>query len=245
MESHLRTLWVNPKDKPKVLLQCRRQGVSSEHDASKGVYVIELTGDDWAKAVQWRPYVYKRIAAFGRKVLARGVSFSGEFGESSFQWNVSGYAYGVEARSILEDLEAPALEAAARAAHRFDESRGTKFVTYLSRAVDNALRETFDSWVKGSSSEVQRPIEWAEDLEAPPLLPEESSLDPETEEALQEAMGALTSKEAWALRMYADGVPIQVIQERMGHDRDTSTHALIKRARQKAERAFGKAREAQ
>lgn len=193
--------------------------------------------EHWAEAVQWRPFVYSRLAKFGARVMRRAVSWGGEIGTPTFQWQISpGVAYGVDPTSLMQDLEPIALEAAARAAQRFDPGREVKFVTYLAKVVDNALHDEFAKWVQSSASMFGASLEDAEGLEE--LGEPESSLTPAIERALTEAMGRLTSREAWALRMYADDTPIDVIRDRMGHDHRQSTHALIKRAKEKAAPAF-------
>lgn len=206
---------------------------------------LELSPQDWEKAVQWRPFIYKRLAKFGSRVTKRAVSWMGEIGTPEFRWAVSGgTVYGVDGASLMQDLEYRALEAAARAAHTFDKGRGVKFVTYLGKVIDNALYDEFTAWVQSSSATVHRPLEWAEDLPYEEEFDQEeqgSGLTPEQEEALHAATGALTSRELWALRMDADGVPEPVIRERLGLNHRQSTHALLKRAKEKGAAAFERA----
>lgn len=195
-----------------------------------------LDKDAWNVVVQWRPFVYRCLATFGSRAMKRPVSWKNEIGTPEFEWTMGGgLVYGVDPRSLMQDLEYRALEAAAEAATSFDEAHDTKFVTYLSKVIDNNLRDEFQSWLLSSAAVPHRPLDQAEDMEAPPFVPDEDDgLDESTRNALQEAMGALTAKEAWALRMHADGAPIDVIRQTLGHKRKTSTYALIDRAKTKA-----------
>jgi DNA-directed RNA polymerase specialized sigma24 family protein len=65
-------------------------------------------------------------------------------------------------------------------------------------------------------------------------LPEPSALTPEDEARLENAMGGLTSKEAWALRMYADGAPADAIADALGYKGEKSVYKLIAKAKDKA-----------
>ena len=198
---------------------------------------------DWDVVVQWRPFVYRRLAQFGTRAMKRPVSWRGEIGSTDFEWMVpGGPVYGVEPRALMQDLEYRALEAAASAAHTFDAGRGVKFVTFLGKVIDFQLMDEMEDWRQTSSSASHFPLEYASDLETLEEFdadPDEGDgLDDATRAALQEAMGALTAKEAWALWMSADGTPIGVIQERLGHDHEQSTYALIARAKKKAASVF-------
>jgi DNA-directed RNA polymerase specialized sigma24 family protein len=207
---------------------------------------FETTPAEWDEVLEWRPFIYRQLARFGSKVTKRNVAWAGEIGTTTFRWLPDGqYAYGVEIPSLMQDLEYRALEAAVRAVQTFDPGRTNKFVTYLGKVITNALQDEFDDWVETSSSGVHWPLDDAALHEAPPLVDEDagSGLDEETEETIQRAIGALTARQAWALRMYADGVPIEVIAERLGHKNTTShdaspTFALIRRAQRAAQAAF-------
>lgn len=227
----------------------------------------ELAPEDWQAAVTWRPYIYQLVRKFGSKVMGMDVWLTGDVMRNTHQWITSGEgAYGVDAHAILEDLEARAFEAAAVAAHHFDENEGFQFTTYLTKVVNNQLQDEFDHWVKTSSSKHEDGVlSWQDqesqyfgDHEGPEggrfkdnwdpqyeknanpydPTPEGVILSPEVEAALERAMGALSSKEAWALRMHADGVPVDVIRERLGYKGEKSVYKLIATAKTKARAAY-------
>lgn len=229
----------------------------------------ELTAEDWQAAVTWRPYLYQLIRKFGVKVMGMDVWLTGDVMKNTHRWITSAMgAYGVDAPSVLEDMEARAFEAAAVAAHNFDESEGYQFSTYLTRVVNNQLQDEFDRWVKTSTSKPEDGnLQWSEmkrrfepdgpqndtlsgaDSEAwdpqyektanpHEALAEETVLTPEVQERLSSAMGALSSKEAWALRMHADDVPADVISERLGYKDPKSVYRLIEKAKKKAREAY-------
>ena len=109
--------------------------------------VPDLTQEDWDRVVQWRPLIYSTLRKFGAKILNRKVGIRGKIGTSSFQWLVFGTAYGVDAVTILQDLESRALEAAAEAFHKFDaEKAGGKPVSshYLEKVILRRLQDEFD-----------------------------------------------------------------------------------------------------
>lgn len=226
----------------------------------------ELSDKDWAMAVQWRPYVYQLARKFGANVMAMDVWLTGDVMKNTHRWITSGpMAYGIDAVALMEDLEARAFEAAAVAAHNFDETQGYQFSTYLTKVVVNQLRDDFDRWVQSSTSKPEDGIvswqamgrlffgehdaegsrifdDWDPQYEmSDPMapLPEATVLTPEVEAKLENAMGVLSSKEAWALRMHADGVPADVITERLGYKDPKSVYRLIDKAKAKARKAFG------
>lgn len=209
------------------------------------------TKAEWERVLQWRPLVYKLLAEWATKKTRRKwpITMRGRIGQprlelspagDGFEWITYGAIFGVDGRSFMEDFEAPALHAAVVASRSFDPSRGLTFEAFLRPILFHDLEDEFRKWIRTSESMASGPIDEALELEAAPFVEAdaEDGLDPDVRDALQEAMGALTAKEAWALRMYADGVPVRVIQERLGHARDTSTHALIKRAKEKALRVM-------
>lgn len=229
----------------------------------------ELTAKDWQAAVTWRPYLYQLIRKFGSKVMSMDVWIAGDVMLNTHRWITSGLsAYGVDAQAVLEDMEARAFESAAIAAHEFDETRGFEFSTFLTRAVNNDLRDEFNRWLQSSTSKPEDgSLQWSAmkrrfeedspmneslsgrdseawdpqyDKTASPYdaVPEPSVLTPEIAAHLEQAMGALTSKEAWALRMVADGVPADVIAERLGYEGQKSVYKLIARAKSKAQQAY-------
>lgn len=227
----------------------------------------ELTPEDWDQVVRWRPLIYKAIRRFAEHVMVRGVFYRGRIGEPSFEWLVpQGLAYGEDAVSLVQDMEARALEAAARAFHQYDpEKAGGKPVSarYLERVIWRDLTDEFEAWQAANHSiEVVQmsamprsylpdgPTDDAsgprhgqsvgEDWEPPQSVYADppAVLDPEVVARLQNAMGELSSKEAWALRMLADGTPIDVIAERLEYENIRSAHNLIATAREKARTAY-------
>jgi hypothetical protein len=228
--------------------------------------VPDLAPEDWAQVVQWRPLIYKVVRKFGQHVMDRGVFYRGRIGEPSFEWIVpQTTAYGEDAIGLLQDMEARALEEAAVAFARFDsEKSGGKPVSakYLERVIWRGLQKEFDSWLEANHSvdTVQmsaQPLLYLDDgptddsrerhgqsigepWEAPqPTVADPPPvLDPVVEARLTNAMGELSSKEAWALRMVADGTPIDVIAERLGFTNVRSAHNLIAQARETAQKAY-------
>lgn len=226
--------------------------------------IPNLDPEDWEQALEWRPLAYQTIRGFVEHVLNRpgSVTYRGRFGESSaiaaragmtsFQWSVSGgLAFGVDPVSLCQDLEYRALEATAVAIHDFDPEKGGEYLStkYLRKVILRALQSEFDRWVITSSS----PNVVSYGSAANPILPEgvdePSYLDPHDQEPndglteadrekLQTALGALTSKQAWALRMKADGVDIDVIAERLGFKTVSAVHKFIRQARETGQKAY-------
>lgn len=226
----------------------------------------ELSPEDWAQTVQWRPLIYRVLRKFGQHMMSRAVYYRGRIGEPSFQWIVpEGAAYGESAVSLMEDLEARALEEAAVAFSRFDpEKAGGKPVSskYLERVIWRGLQKEFDAWLEANhpvdadsmqgmprtylpdgptdDSPDRHGQSVGEDWEPPqPVYADPPAvLDPETVARLENAMGELSSREAWALRMFADGTPVDVIAERLGFANTRSAHNLIAEARATAKKAY-------
>jgi hypothetical protein len=227
----------------------------------------ELAPEDWDQVLQWRPLIYKVVRKFGEHIMTRAVWYRGRIGESSFEWIVpQGSVYGTDPVSVLQDLEARALEAAARAFHQYDlEKAGGKPVSekYLQRVIWRDLTDEFEAWQATnrpfevlSVSDMPRtylpdgPTDDAagprhgqsvgEDWEPPqPVYADPPAvLDPEVVARLQNAMGELSSVEAWALRMHADGVPTEVIAERLCFKNTRSANNLIAEAKGKAKTAY-------
>jgi len=227
----------------------------------------ELTPEDWDQVVAWRPLIYKVIRKFGENAMARGVFYRGRIGAPNFEWIVpQPTAYGEDAVALMQDLEARGLEEAAVAFSRFDpEKAGGKPVSekYLERVIWRGLQKDFDTWLAanhsvetlqvsamprmylddGPTDDAPGPRHGqsvGEDWEAPqstvadpPPVP-----DPEVTARLGNALGELSSREAWALRMHADGTPPDVIAERLGFQNTRSAHNLIAEARERAKTAY-------
>jgi len=228
--------------------------------------VPELTPEDWAQVVKWRPLIYKVLRRFGEHVMARSVHWEGRIGEPSFEWIAGGAAYGEDPISVMQDLEARALEAAARAFHQYDlEKAGGKRVSekYLSRVIWRDLTDEFETWQAvnhpfdvdsmqgmprtylpdGPTDDAPGPRHGqsvGEDWEPPqPTIADPPAVpDPETTARLDNALMELSSREAWALRMHADGTPTDVIAERLGFKNTRSAHNLIAEARERAKTAY-------
>lgn len=227
-----------------------------------------LTPEHWALAMEWQPYVYQLVRRFGAKVMGMDVWLTGDVTKGTHRWITSSFnAYGQDAVSIMEDLEYRGMEGAAVAARDFQPERGYQFSTFLTKVVNNDLRDEFDRWVQTSSNPEN--MVYADDDSLRPRFEDspqntnlngrnseawdpgyernarpyeaesvESVLTPEVQARLENAMGGLTSKEAWALRMHADGVPADVIAERLGYKGEKSVYKLIAAAKDKARVAY-------
>lgn len=211
-----------------------------------------LDPEDWERALAWRPLAYQTVRQYVEHITKRQVSYRGRFGEADFQWIVpGGVVYGIDPVSLCQDLEHRALEATAVAMHDFDPEKGGEHVStnYLRKVILRALQSEFDRWLSSSSS--QNTVSYGSSVL--PILPdgvdEPSYLDPHDQEPndglsdedrdkLQTALGALTSKEAWALRMYADGDDGVVIAEKLGFKSPEAAYKFIRQAREKGQKAF-------
>lgn len=215
--------------------------------------IPELDQEDWDIVLQWRPLIYQTIRSFVSKAISRPVHYRGRFGEPSFEWLVGGgVAYGVDPVSLCQDLEYRALEAAAVAVHEFDPEKGHgEHISgkYLTKAIGRELQHEFDRWLLSSAS----PNTMSYGSSVVPILPDDaeepSYLDPHDQETgdgltdsdrekLQTALGALSSREAWALRMIADKVPTDVIAERLGFKSTQAANRFIQQARETGRKAF-------
>lgn len=219
----------------------------------------DLTPEDWEVAVQWRPLAYRCIRDFVAKTTKRSVSFRGQIGKPSFRWIVDGgAAYGVDPVSLCQDLEYRAVEAIAHAAHIFAETGTEEHISeaYLRKSVLRKLQDEFDHWVVTSSSPTQvnygstvAPL-FGEDEVEPSYLEdfdrddEGDGLTDEDRERLQVALGALSSKEAIALRLLADGQPYTEIAKTLGYKHVNSVYKLIDTAREKGQRAYERTQDA-
>ena len=214
--------------------------------------VPDLTPEDWATALEWRPLAYQTVRGFVQHVTQRKVTYRGRFGDPDFEWVIGGgVVYGIDPVSLCQDLEHRALEATAVAIHDFDPEKGGEFIStnWMRKVILRALQSEFDRWLASSSS--QNTVSYGSSVV--PILPdgvaEPSYLDPHDEEPddglsdtdrerLQTALGALTSKEAWALRMKADGVDPAVIAERLGFKSVEAAYKFIRQAREKGQKAY-------
>lgn len=219
----------------------------------------DLTPDDWEVAVQWRPLAYRAIRDFVAKITKRSVSFRGKIGTPSFAWQVDGgAAFGLDPVSLCQDLEYRAVEAVAHAAHVFADTGTEDHLSeaYLRKAVLRALQDEFDRWVLTSSAPSQvnygstvAPL-FGEDEAEPSYLESfdqdepDDGLSDEERARLQIALGALSSKEAIALRLLADGQPYEEIARNLGYKHVQSVYKLIDTAREKGQRAYERTQDA-
>lgn len=212
----------------------------------------EIAPEAWDKVVEWRPHIYSILRRFGKELMGREITWHGRIGESDFCWDVSEptrSVFGVDPAALMQDLEYRALEIAAVAITQMDK-RTTKpsgaVQSWLKRWIERGLQDEFDRWILTSSSQNVVQLGLPEDRYAgvadpvyDPFAEPDDGLTEETRERLQAAMGALTSREAWALRMHADGSPPAVIAEALGLKGEKSVFKIIATAKKKAGDAYG------
>ena len=206
---------------------------------------IDVSEKDWAIVLDHREYVYNRLRVFGEKVLRRRVAWVGPLGQH--QWRVfpPKQAYGADPHALMEDLEYRALEAAVEAVRSFKPDAGLSLKSFMATVIDHKLRNEFDMMTR--SVEESEGMISLDDVDPDALSyvdphdePDgpDDGLNDETRARLQSAMGALTSREAWALRMKADGRPNVVIAESLGLKGEKSVFKIIAEARRKAKAAY-------